>query len=62
MFHIPQDLFTDYRFYICTRACNSMHNYCSDSGSQIFLRSDPHVGVFVLNYWCDCTVQSLFLF
>lgn len=62
MFHISQDLFTDYRFHICTSPSNSMHEYCLDSGSQVFLRSDPHVGYFVLIYWCDCTVQSLFLF
>lgn len=36
-----------------------MSYYCSDSGSQIFSRSNPHMGRFVLIYWCDCTVQSL---
>lgn len=28
---------------------------------KYFFRSDPHVGFFVLIYWCDCAVQS-FLF
>lgn len=27
-----------------------------------YFRSDPHEGYFFLIYWCDCTLQSLFLF
>lgn len=57
-FIFPKICFSGYRFHICTRPCN-MSYYCSDSGSQIFCRSDPHMGFFALIYWCGCTVQPL---